>query len=85
MSDRLPNPLTERFGANVRDARHKLGWTQEDLSGKTQLAVVQVSRIERGRREIRLSTLVRLVDGLEVAPEVLLKGTLKNESGSDTD
>jgi transcriptional regulator with XRE-family HTH domain len=68
------------FGANVRAARDKRGWTQEDLSGKTQLAVVQVSRIERGKREIRLSTLVRLLDGLEVEPGVLLKGLLQERA-----
>ena len=80
MTARLPNPLTERFGANVRDARHKRGWTQEDLSDKTELAVVQVSRIERGKREIRLSTLVRLLDGLDETPEVLLKGITRRTS-----
>jgi transcriptional regulator with XRE-family HTH domain len=70
------DPL-KTFGANVRDIRNKRGWTQEDLSGITKLAVVQVSRIERGRREIRLSTLVRLLDGLEVEPDTLLKGLLQ--------
>lgn len=64
----------ERFGENVRRARNEHGWTQEDLAAKTGLAVVQVSRIERGKREIRLSTLIRLVDGLETTPEVLLAG-----------
>jgi transcriptional regulator with XRE-family HTH domain len=73
------DPL-KTFGANVRAARDKRGWTQEDLSGITKLAVVQVSRIERGRREIRLSTLVRLLDGLEVEPDALLKGLLQERS-----
>jgi HTH-type transcriptional regulator/antitoxin HipB len=64
--------LPQKLGANVRDARSARGWTQEDLSARTKLAVVQISRIERGKREIRLSTLIRLVDGLEVAPDLLL-------------
>jgi len=66
--------LPQKLGANVRAARKERGWTQEDLSGKTGLAVVQISRIERGRREIRLSTLIRLIDGLEIPPELLLRG-----------
>jgi transcriptional regulator with XRE-family HTH domain len=37
---------------------------------------VQISRIERGTREIRLTTLVRLVDALEVSADALLKGLL---------
>lgn len=68
--------LVQRFGQNVRRARQDLGWTQEELSAKTGLAVVQISRIERGKREIRLSTLVRLLDGLDVTSEQLLDGLL---------
>lgn len=80
----MESPLTKRFGTNVRQAREGRDWTQEDLSGETGLAVVQVSRIERGKREIRLSTLVRLLDGLEVAPEVLLRGVLRQDQNTDT-
>jgi HTH-type transcriptional regulator/antitoxin HipB len=69
--------LPQKLGENVRDARKERGWTQEELSARTKLAVVQISRIERGKREIRLSTLIRLLDGLEVAPDVLLDGLYK--------
>jgi transcriptional regulator with XRE-family HTH domain len=69
------------LGENVRDARTDRGWTQEELSARTKLAVVQISRIERGKREIRLSTLIRLLDGLEVAPDVLLRGLYKDRTG----
>jgi transcriptional regulator with XRE-family HTH domain len=62
----------ERFGSNVRKARLDRGWTQEDLSHASGLAVVQVSRIERGVREVRLTTLLRLLDALEVEPNTLL-------------
>lgn len=63
---------TRRFGANVRAARKERGWTQEDLAGETRLAVVQISRIERGVREIRLTTLLRLLKALEVESATLL-------------
>jgi transcriptional regulator with XRE-family HTH domain len=69
--------LLEQFGENVRRERRERGWTQEDLAAKTDLAVVQVSRIERGKREIRLSTLIRLLDGLEAEPDALLAGLLR--------
>ena len=74
--------LPQKLGANVRSARHERGWTQEDLSGKTGLAVVQISRIERGKREIRLSTLIRLIDGLDIPPEALLRGLYKRSTGN---
>jgi transcriptional regulator with XRE-family HTH domain len=38
---------------------------------------VQVSRIERGVREIRLTTLIRLIDGLGVPADRLLDGLLR--------
>lgn len=65
---------TERFGANVRAARLARGWTQEDLAHKTGLASVQVSRIERGKREVRLTTLLRLSAALDATPNELLGG-----------
>jgi transcriptional regulator with XRE-family HTH domain len=64
----------QRFGQNVRAARLARGWTQEDLSHASGLAVVQVSRIERGAREIRLTTLLRLLTALEQRPDELLSG-----------
>jgi transcriptional regulator with XRE-family HTH domain len=67
-------PPVQHFGQNVRAARLARGWTQEDLSGATGLAVVQVSRIERGVREKRLTTLIRLLAALELRPDELLSG-----------
>ena len=64
----------ERFGKNVRAARKAKGWTQEDLAHESGLATVQVSRIERGVREIRLTTLVRLLVALDITPNRLLDG-----------
>jgi transcriptional regulator with XRE-family HTH domain len=64
----------QRFGQNVRTARLARGWTQEDLAHKTGLASVQVSRIERGRREVRITTLLRLLSALDLAPNELLDG-----------
>jgi DNA-binding Xre family transcriptional regulator len=53
---------------------------QEELSARTKLAVVQISRIERGKREIRLGTLIRLVDGLDIPPNVLLRGLYRGRT-----
>ncbi len=58
----------------MRRARLARGWTQEDLAGHTGLAVVQVSRIERGKREVRITTLLRLISALDAPPADLLDG-----------
>jgi len=64
----------ERFGRNVRKARDERAWTKEELAHRSDLSPVQISRIERGVREIRLSTLIELVEALEVAANALLVG-----------
>jgi transcriptional regulator with XRE-family HTH domain len=64
----------DKLGENVKKARAERGWTQEDLSARTGLATVQISRIERGVREVRISTFIRLVDGLETDANSLLAG-----------
>jgi transcriptional regulator with XRE-family HTH domain len=62
----------EQFGSNVREARKAKGWTQEELAHETGLSPVQVSRIERGAREIRLTTLLKLLAALDASPALLL-------------
>jgi transcriptional regulator with XRE-family HTH domain len=68
------DPAVVSFGQRVREARLARGWTQEDLSRETGLATVQVSRIERGVREVRLTTVLRLLDALGLTPNDLLGG-----------
>lgn len=62
----------KQFGDNVRAARKAKGWTQEDLAHASGLASVQVSRIERGVREVRITTLLRLLKALDASPDLLL-------------
>lgn len=64
----------QQFGANVRAARLARGWTQEDLAAHSGLAPVQISRIERGKREVRLTTIIRLLNALNAAPADLFAG-----------
>ncbi|HMI82119.1 MAG TPA: helix-turn-helix transcriptional regulator [Solirubrobacterales bacterium] len=63
-----------RFGQNVRALRLEKGWTQEDLADRSGLTSVQISRVERGVREVRLTTLLRLMSALETTPGRLLDG-----------
>lgn len=68
------DPAIRTFGENVRRARLAREWTQEDLAHASGLAVVQVSRIERGVREVRLTTIVRLLDALKLSADELFDG-----------
>lgn len=64
----------EGFGRNVRALREEKGWTQEELADRSGLTSVQISRVERGVREVRLTTLMRLLMALETTPGRLLEG-----------
>jgi len=64
----------EKFGRNLRAAREEKGWTQEELAERANLASVQISRVERGVREVRLTTLLRLIAALETTPARLFDG-----------
>lgn len=64
----------ERFGRNVRSQRERRGLSQEELGHAAGLHPTEISRLERGVREPRLSTVVRLARALGLRPARLLDG-----------
>jgi transcriptional regulator with XRE-family HTH domain len=52
------------FAANVKHARAAAGLTQEQVADASGIHVTEVSRIERGLRDPRISTVLRLADAL---------------------
>ena len=64
----------EQFGANLRRLRLDAGLTQMELSNRCGLDMAEISRLETGLRDVRLSTIVRLADGLEVPVHELVDG-----------
>lgn len=65
------SPL-ERFAANLREIRLRRGLSQEALADLCDVHRTEVSLLERGQREPRLMTIVRLAHALEVTPAELL-------------
>jgi predicted transcriptional regulator len=69
-------PLTEPqvvVGRNIARHRLRLSLTQEDLAHAAGVHTVEVSRAERGTRDLRLSTIVRFARALGVEPMDLLR------------
>ncbi|HET9185420.1 MAG TPA: helix-turn-helix transcriptional regulator [Solirubrobacterales bacterium] len=64
----------QRFGMNLATERRKAGLSQEDLAFRADLHRTEVSLIERGLREPRLETLLKLSRGLGVMPATLIDG-----------
>lgn len=60
------------LGSNLRDARKRLGLTQEGVAERSGVHATEVSRIEAGKRDPRVSTLKRLAAAVEVPPGRLL-------------
>lgn len=62
----------EQFSKNLRKERLEAGLSQEALGDASDLHRTEVSLLERGARDPRLSTIVRLAGGLGVSPKDLL-------------
>jgi transcriptional regulator with XRE-family HTH domain len=60
------------LGTNLREARERLGLTQEQVSERSGVHATEVSRIEGGKRDPKVSTLERLAEAVEVKPGRLL-------------
>jgi transcriptional regulator with XRE-family HTH domain len=68
----------ERFAINLRKARQKKGISQEELGFRCDLHRTEISLLERGGREPRLGTIVKLCGSLETTPEQLCEGVAWN-------
>jgi len=64
------------LGRNLRAARERLGLTQEQVSERSGVQAGEVSRIEHGKRDPKVSTLEKLAAAVEVEPGDLLRSPL---------
>ena len=64
----------DRFSANLRRARKAAGISQEELAERCEIHRTEVSLLERGGREPRLGTMVKLATALGTTPEALCAG-----------
>lgn len=69
---RLDDPGVGVLGKNLREARLRLGLTQEEVADRSGLQAGEVSRIEAGKRDPKVSTVERLAKAVEVPPGRLL-------------
>jgi transcriptional regulator with XRE-family HTH domain len=64
----------DRFAVNLRQARQAAGISQEELAERCELHRTEVSLLERGGREPRLGTMVKLATALGTSAETLCSG-----------
>ena len=56
------------LGTNLREARERLGLTQEQVAQRSGVHATEVSRIEAGKRDPQVSTVRRLAKAVDVKP-----------------
>jgi transcriptional regulator with XRE-family HTH domain len=76
--DQDPKAASVVFGQRLRDLRAQQGVSQDDLARATDVHPTAIGRFERGAREPRLTTILRLARGLDVRP-----GELVDELSAD--
>lgn len=59
-------PVATHFASLLLRQRKALNWSVREVAGRTGLAVSAVSSAERGLRDIRLSSAVKLADVLDI-------------------
>ncbi len=68
------NPITAKFAENLLILRRRTGLSQEDLGFLSNLHRTEISQLELGYRDPKISTLVKLSGSLTVTPNDLLSG-----------
>lgn len=59
-------PLKQLFGATIRKYRQKLGVSQEELAWRAEMHRTYLADVERGARNLSLSSIARLVNAIGV-------------------
>ncbi len=59
---------TVAFGERLRELRAERGVSQDQLAHRTGIHATAIGRFERGVREPRLRSILRLADGLGIKP-----------------
>jgi transcriptional regulator with XRE-family HTH domain len=87
------NEMQQSVGNRIRVLRSKYGWSQERFAGECGLHRTYMGHVERGEKNISLSTMVRISDALGVrlrdlftasTTNVRVKGKPARNGGSHT-
>jgi transcriptional regulator with XRE-family HTH domain len=68
------NEVAHALGQRVRRFRMDASLTQAELASRAELNPTEVSLIERGGRELRFGTILKLAVALEIQPGELMDG-----------
>jgi len=67
-----PRELAEQFGDNLKRARRRGGFSQEEVASASGLHRTAIGKLERGVGLPRLDTIIKLASTLDTTPAALL-------------
>jgi len=65
--------ILKKFGENLKKIRESKGYTVRTLSHQCNIDFSDISKIEKGLKNITFKTMLDLARGLEIAPKRLLE------------
>lgn len=70
---RMDNSMRKKIGAQIRKERRSRFIKQATLGKKVNLSASEISRIENGKRETSLATLMAIADCIGISISILLE------------
>lgn len=71
---RVPSAVAAHIGAQIADARRRLGLTQDQLAVRSSIDSSNIRSYASGRALMNIYSLVRIAEALDVEPGDLLDG-----------
>lgn len=59
--------ITEKVGRRIKELRHKLGISQEELADRADIHRTYIASLEVGKRNVSIITLEKIVKALEIS------------------
>ena len=59
--------ITQKVGKRIKELRHKLGISQEELAARADIHRTYIASLEVGKRNISIIALEKIVNALEVS------------------
>lgn len=70
----MEDKILVKFGQRIRELRHALGLSQEELAERAGVHRTYVGMIERGEKNITLKSLAKIAKALGISMDFLMKG-----------
>ncbi len=68
------NQFAKDIGARIAQRRKELGWTQEQAAEKADLSQQFFACVERGIKNIRAESIVKISQSMDISADYLLMG-----------